>query len=160
MAHIPINHHLRPLYRTLAGLVGLFSLGLGVAGLTRSGGVDPFQQDGLPRVFGLPVNPAFAVVSIVVGAVVLLGTVIGRNVDHRVNLGAGVLYLLAGLAMMTLLRTDANILGFSMVNCIVSFVLGLITLTAGLYGKVGTPEAAHAERTFRSGGQAATSGRG
>ena len=42
------------------------------------------------------------------------------------------------MAMMTLLQTDLNLLGFTMATCIVSFVIGLVLLTAGLYGKTGS----------------------
>jgi hypothetical protein len=137
MAHIPVNHHLRPLYRTVAALIGLYSLTLGAMGLASAGSVGVFQQHDLPRVLGLPVNPAFAGISVVVGATVLLATLVGRNVDHYVYLAAGVTYQAAGLLMLALLRTDLNPLGFSIGSCVVSFGLGLGTLTAGLYGKVG-----------------------
>ena len=43
-----------------------------------------------------------------------------------------------GMLMLGLLRTDANFLGFSMTNCIVSFVLGTIVFAAGLYGRTRT----------------------
>ena len=32
MAHFPVNHPLRPLYRTLAGLVGAYLLVFGIVG--------------------------------------------------------------------------------------------------------------------------------
>ena len=136
MAHYPVNHHLRPLYRAGAGLAGLYSVALGGLGLARAGSTGVFQQHDLPRVLGLPVNPAFACVSVLVGGAVLVAMLIGRNVDRAVNLVAGVLYLAAGLVMLALLRTDVNLLGFSVGSCVVSFVLGLVVLTAGLYGKV------------------------
>jgi hypothetical protein len=68
-----------------------------------------------------------------------------------VNLAAGIVFLLAGMSMMTLLQTDANILGFSMATCIASFIFGMLFLAAGLYGKVGTAEAADAEQVYRTG---------
>src|SRR5574342_222246 len=139
VAHIPINHPLRPLYRVMAGACGAYVLSFGIAGLARAWWLASFAQDGRPSARGLHVNPAFAVLSITVGLVVLTGAVIGRNVDHFINLSGGVVFLTAGLAMMTLLRTDLNLLGFTMTTCIVSFVLGLVMFTAGLYGKTGTP---------------------
>jgi hypothetical protein len=38
-----------------------------------------------------------------------------------------------------------------MATCIASFIFGMIALSAGLYGKVGSAEAAHAEDVFRRG---------
>lgn len=137
--HFPINHPLRPLFRTLGGLVGLYSLTLGVVGLLRSGDAGVFQRQDLPRTFGLPVNPAFAVVSAVVGALVLAAALIGRDVDRGVNIAAGAAYIVAGLVLLTVLQTDVNVFGFTVGSCVVSFVLGLLALTAGLYGKVGPP---------------------
>jgi hypothetical protein len=150
-AHIPINHHLRPLYRALAGLTGLYILAFGVLGFIQTRGLSLFARDDLPTVLGLRTNPAFAIMSIGAGAVILVATVVGRNIDHWVNLIAGIGFVVVGLAMLALLRTDANILGFSVTNCIVSFAFGIIAFTAGLYGKVGTPEDVEAEDAFRHG---------
>ena len=66
------------------------------------------------------------------------GAVIGGNVAHWINLIGAVVFLVAGMAMMILLQTDLNFLGFTMATCIVSFVIGLVLFTAGLYGKTGT----------------------
>jgi hypothetical protein len=59
--------------------------------------------------------------------------------------------MLVGMAMLALLETDANFLNFSVATCVVSFVIGIALLTAGLYGKVGTVDAARAEEAFRHG---------
>jgi hypothetical protein len=149
MLHTPVNHHLRPLYRVLAGLAGLYVLVFGIAGLVKTRGMDVFAQHDLPWVLGLRTNLAFSVLSIGAGLLILSGTVIGRNIDYLINLVASVIFMVTGLAMLALLRTDANFLGFSVANCIVSFILGIITGTAGLYGKVGTTETASAEESFR-----------
>jgi hypothetical protein len=151
MAHIPINHHLQPLYRVLAGLCGLYVLVFGIVGLVQTRGLDTFAQEGLPSVLGLQANRAFAILSIVAGVIVLGGALVGGNLDQRVNLGASFVFLIAGLAMMVLLQTDLNFLGFSVATCIVSFVIGLVLLTAALYGKVGTAEEVRREEAFRHG---------
>jgi hypothetical protein len=152
LLHTPVNHHLRPLYRALAALAGLYMLVFGIVGLVRTAGLPAFGQHDLPWVLGLRTNPAFSVLSILAGAVVLFANLIGRNIDHFVNLAASVVFLLAGIAMLALLRTEANILGFSMANCVVSFILGLVTGTAGLYDKVGSTESADAEDALRHAG--------
>jgi hypothetical protein len=148
LAHIPVNHHLRPIYRALAGLAGLYLLVFGVIGIVQAAGLDPFAQDDLPRVFGQPVNPAQAVLDIVLGAVIVVVVVLGRNWDHYVNFWLGQLVLVIGLAELTVLRTDANILGYAMPNVIVIFTIGLLVLAGSLYGKVGSTEAVAAERAF------------
>ncbi|MGE5827603.1 MAG: DUF4383 domain-containing protein, partial [Micromonosporaceae bacterium] len=134
MAHIPVNHHLRPLYRTLALLAGGYVLLFGIVGLIRTGSQPFFARNGLPEVLGIQANRAFAVLSIVAGFVIVLGAVIGRNLDHWINLIGGLVFLAAGMAMMTLLQTDANLLGFTLTTCIVSFLIGLVLFSAGLYG--------------------------
>jgi hypothetical protein len=151
MAHIPINHPLQPLYRVLAGLCGVYVLVFGVVGLIQTRGLETFAQEDLPWVLGLQANRAFAILSIAVGLIVVLGAVIGGTLDQRINLGAAIVFLVAGLAMMILMQTDLNFLGFTMATCLVSFVIGLVLLTAALYGKVGTSEDVRREEAFRHG---------
>lgn len=148
MAHIPINHPLRPLYRTLSGLIGLYILVFGIIGVIQTAG-DPLFDRGDVWVLGLRTNLAFAILSVIYGAVLLVAAVIGGNVEHMVNLGAGLVFIAVGLVMMTLMQTDANILNFSMVNSIVSFIFGLLVLTAGLYDKVGSADDVEAEERYR-----------
>ncbi len=151
MAHIPINHPLRPVYRVLSGLVGLYVLVFGIVGYARTNDLDFFSRHG-EWVLLLRTNPAFSVLSIIAGLAVLGAAVIGRNLFAYVNLTAGIVFQVAGMAMMALLQTDANILAFSMITCIMSFIFGMILLAAGLYGKVGTDEEHAAEEAFRHAG--------
>jgi hypothetical protein len=151
MAHMPVNHHLQPLYRVLAAVCGLYVLVFGVLALFQTAESDIFAQDGLPTVLGLKANRGFAALSIVVGIIVVAGAVIGRNIDQRVNLVGGVVFLAAGMAMMALLQTDLNFLGFTLTTCIVSFIIGLILFAAGLYGRVGSAREHDLEERFRHG---------
>lgn len=153
MAHLPVNHPARPFLRFLAGLVGLYILVFGIAGLVETWGLSFFSREET-WVLGLQTNPAFSILSILAGAVVLGGALIGRNVDHFINLFGAVVFLVAGIVMMTLLRTEANLLNFDMINVIVSFVIGMVLLVAGLYGKVGPRELAEAEEWHRTSGAA------
>ena len=138
LTHLPVNHPLRNLYRAVAALVGAGVLLFGIVGFTRTRGTALFAQEHLPWVLGLRTNLAFALLSIVSGAVLLVCAVVGRNLDHVVNFLGGIVFMAVGMLMMSLLRTDANFLGFSMTNCIVSFVLGTIVFAAGLYGRTRT----------------------
>jgi hypothetical protein len=151
MAHFPVNHHLRPLYRVLAGLCGLYVLVFGIVAFTRHGHVGIFAQRDVPAALGLHANPAFAMLSIVVGAILFAGAVIGRNVDRWINLVGALVFLVAGMLMLTLLRTSLNVLGFTVATCVVSLVIGMVLLTAGLYGQVGSPDKERDEEGFRHG---------
>jgi hypothetical protein len=151
MAHLPINHHLQPLYRTIAGLIGIYILAFGIAGVIKTGDLPLFEQDNLPWVLGLHANRVFAILSIVMGAVLLIGALIGGNLDQRINMAAAIIFLVAGLSMLVLLRTELNFLGFSVTTCIVSFVFGLALLLAALYGKTGTADDIRREEAFRHG---------
>jgi hypothetical protein len=137
LAHLPLNHHLRPLYRLLAGLSGLYLVGFGVVGFVESAGLDFFARVGLPTVLGQRVNPAQAGIDVVVGAIVVIACVLGRNIDHYVNFWVGHFLLVVGLAFLAVLRTDANVLGYDMTNVIVTFTVALLVLAGSLYGKVG-----------------------
>ncbi|MEE6259534.1 DUF4383 domain-containing protein [Plantactinospora sonchi] len=148
MAHIPVNHPARPVYRAIAGLVALYILAFGVFGLVETAGDDLFSR-GSHWVLGLRTNLAFSLVSVVFGLVVLFGTIHRGNLGHLMNLAAGVVFLLTGLVMMSVLQTGSNILNFSMSTVIVSLIFGLLFLATGLYDKVGPPAHAEVEEEIR-----------
>jgi hypothetical protein len=150
-AHFPINHHLRPLYRLLCTVAGLYMLVFGVVGFVQTSGNDFFTQDNAEWVLGLRTNPAFALLSLVAGVVVLGANLIGRNLAHHVNQLAGIVLTIVGMAMLALMQTEANIFAFSMVNVIVTFILAGITGVASLYDRVGSASEAEAEEQFRHG---------
>ena len=130
---------MRPLYRTLVALVGGYLLLLGIVGFFQTRVTPMFSETNLPWVLGVRTNLGFALLSLVAGAGLLLSTAIGRNLDYLTNIVGGIAFMAVGMLMLSLLRTDANILGFTVTNCVVSFVLGCIVFTAGLYGRVGVP---------------------
>ena len=134
MSHYPVNHPLRPFYRVLAALAGLYVLVFGVVGTVRTIGAPMFDRSDLV-VLGLRTNLAFALISIGAGVVILLAWFVGRNVDRAVNLWGGVGFMTVGTALLALLHTDLNVLNFSMATVIVSFCIGLLLFTAGMYGR-------------------------
>jgi hypothetical protein len=150
MAHLPVNHPAQPVYRVLSGLIGLYVLAFGISGLAQTWGLAFFDR-GDNWALGLQTNPAFSLLSTVAGAVILGGALVGRNVNHFISLWGSTVFLLAGVVMMALLETQANLLNFAMANVIVSFLIGLGLLLAGLYGKVGPLELEEAEDHFRHG---------
>ncbi|WP_250003247.1 DUF4383 domain-containing protein [Actinoplanes sp. M2I2] len=143
MAHYPLNHPLRPVYRFFAFLAGAYLTLFGAISLGVTAG-DPFFHRGHDWVLGLRTNPATAWVTLLLGVVLLAAVLLGRNLYHQVTLVLG--WALAGYAMvlMAALQTDANVFNASMINVIVLTALGLIVLTAGLYGKIGQPDNAQA----------------
>ncbi|MEV1287204.1 DUF4383 domain-containing protein [Micromonospora sp. NPDC049679] len=149
MAHIPVNHPLRPVYRTLAGLAGFYVFVSGVLGVARAWGDPLFARDST-WALGLRLNMASAILSLIFGGLVVAANILGGRQEHLVNIAAGAISLATGFVSLALLQ-HANFLNFSMTNVIVSFVFGLTFLTAGLYDKVGSPEDADTEDGFRHG---------
>jgi hypothetical protein len=137
--HNPINHPARSTYRVLAGLIGLYLVVFGGLGVAATGGDGLFAQD-TERVLGQGTNLANSLLSIVIGAIVLIATVIGRNVDAAVNRVFSYVLMVLGLATLATLRTDANYLGHTLATSIVMMILGLALLLASMYGKVGSED--------------------
>ncbi|GIH09094.1 hypothetical protein Rhe02_71610 [Rhizocola hellebori] len=156
MAHLPINHRLGGFYRTLAALAGLYLLLFGIIGASKTWGSESFfAQGGTTEALGLKTNPAFSLLSIVVGAVILLGALFLRNFDHFINYAAGVIFWVAGLFGLILIRTGANFLNFAVSTCVVSFIIGTVLVLAGMYGKRGTAAEAQEEEIYRHSGRGA-----
>lgn len=149
MAHFPVNHPARPIYRVLAGLIGLYILVFGVWGVALTVG-DPLFDRGGNWALGLRTNLAFSLASVVFGIVLIVGASRRGNLGHYMNLTAGVVFLVTSILMMSVLQTSANFLNFSMSTVIVSMLFGLILLGTGLYDKVGPEEHADAERRNRN----------
>lgn len=145
MAHIPVNHPARGLYRVIAGFIGLYVLVFGIVGVVQTWGEPLFARDS-QWVLGLRTNLAFALASVGFGAMLIFGAVNRGNLGHYLNLTAGGVFLVTSLAMMSVLQTDANFLNFSMSTVVISMLFGLALLATGLYDKVGTEEHADAAR--------------
>jgi len=151
--HLPVNHRYRAAYRFLAGLTGAYVLVFGIVGAVVSGGHGLFARGHLVAL-GLHTNLAFSVLSILVGAAVVVATLLGRNVDHYLDVFGGLAFLIAGMAMLILLRTSLNFLNFTVATCVVSFLIGLVLFTAGLYGRTGSAaQVREVERHRHQGGR-------
>ncbi|MGP3979743.1 DUF4383 domain-containing protein [Streptomyces sp. KR80] len=131
--HLPVDHRLSRVYRIGAGLMGLVLLVFGILGLI--GTVGFFDTEG-DTVAGLNTNGALSVLSIVVGCVLFAGMVVGGNVASTLNMWLGVAFLLSGFVNLALLETDFNFLAFRLQNVLFSFVVGLMLMTFGMYGRV------------------------
>jgi hypothetical protein len=149
MAHNPVNHPARPIYRSIGGLTGLYLVIFGVFGLLQTSDAGFFDQDGETLVLGQGANLGYSVIALLLGLVVLIATGLGRNVDVFVDKWLGYGFMVLGLAELAVLRTDANYLNFTVSTCVVAMIVGLVLLMAGMYGKVGTEEEARAWRDAR-----------
>lgn len=133
LKHLPEDNPLNRVYRWAAGLIGAGLLIFGLLGfLDQLAFFDTTGQD----VLGLSTNVILSAISVVVGAALIGGAIVGGNAAAALNTVVGVLFLVSGLANLAFLRTSANILNFSMRNVIFSFVSGMILLIFGLYGRV------------------------
>jgi hypothetical protein len=150
MSHIPVNHHLRPLYRAIAALIGIYVLLFGVVGIISSAGTQLLARGDISAL-GLRTNLAFSVASVAAGALILLSVIVGRGVYYVMGVWGGVAFMVVGLVMLALLNTDLNVLNFSVATVMVSFVFGILLFSAGLYGKSGAPEVARAGEAVRHG---------
>jgi hypothetical protein len=142
MAHTPINHPLRPLYRVLAALVGIYLIVFGVVGFITGDG---------DRVLGQGASTLWSVVALIAGVAVLIATVVGRNLDVKVDQYVGWALVVIGTFGLAVSRTDANFLGFTASTVVVIYICALILILASLYGKVGTEEDARAEQVAAHG---------
>ena len=148
MAHNPVNHPLRPLYRALSALTGAYLVLFGVVGLIVTPGNGLFGQPD-DRVLGQGANLFWSIVSLILGAIVLLGFVIGRNLDVEIDKYLGWGLLVIGSYELAASRTDANFLKFTIATVVVTYLVGLMLILSGLYAKTAPRENAGAPRHAR-----------
>ncbi|QKW06274.1 DUF4383 domain-containing protein [Streptomyces sp. NA04227] len=165
--HLPVDHRLNQFYRVGAGLMGLALLAFGILGLIDKVGFFDTHGD---TVAGMNTNGALSVLSVCVGLLLFVGMVIGGNIASTLNMVLGIAFILSGFVNMALLETDYNFLAFEIENVLFSFVVGVLLMFFGMYGRVGSklphdnpywrarnPEQAEREdrlRALRAGGAA------
>lgn len=148
MAHTPVNHPLRPIYRALGALSGVYLIVFGVFGAIITGGDGLFgNPDDLA--LGQRTNLFWSLMSVLIGAIVLIAAVIGRNSDVEVDKYFGWGLLGIGSYCLAVSRTDANFLNFSISTVIVTYIVGTLLILVGLYSKVAPEERAGAPRQVR-----------
>ncbi|MEU8514950.1 DUF4383 domain-containing protein [Kitasatospora sp. NPDC048722] len=131
---LPVDSKLVTVWRVGAGLGGIFLIVFGCLGLADHPGFLATHGD---RITGLSTNGALSILSIVVGAILVVGAVIGGNYASDINMVVGLLFVLSGFYGLTVLgRPDANILNFRMSNVLFAFVFGIVLTTFGMYGRV------------------------
>ncbi|MGW2252083.1 DUF4383 domain-containing protein [Kitasatospora sp. NPDC001660] len=131
---LPVDSKLATVWRIGAGLGGIFLIVFGGFGLADHPGFLATHGD---RISGLSTNGALSILSVVVGAILVLGAVIGGNFASNLNMVVGVLFVLSGFYGLAVLgRPEANILNFRMTNVLFAFVFGIVVTTFGMYGRV------------------------
>ncbi|MGW7104392.1 DUF4383 domain-containing protein [Streptomyces sp. NPDC054838] len=130
---LPVDHHLATVYRYGAAFCGVVLIVFGCLGFADA--LSPFDTAG-DEIAGMTTNVALSVISTVVGLVLIGGAVVGGNIASTLNMTVGAFFLLSGFAHLFVLDRRANVLDFGMTNVVFSFVMGLIVLSFGMYGRV------------------------
>ncbi len=86
-------------------------------------------------VLGLSSNGLLSTISIVVGGVLIAAALRGGRLASTISASIGVLFLLSGLLNLAVLKTEFNLLAFRLSNVIFSFVVGMLLLFLGAYGR-------------------------
>lgn len=160
--HLPADHKLNKIYRVGAGLTGLLLVVFGILGLVHRIG---FFNTGGDTVLALNTNGALSVLSICIGALLFAGMVVGGSFASTLNIVLGLLFIASGFVNLALLDTGMNFLAFHIQNVLFSFVVGVMLMWFGMYGRVGSAlphdnpywRARHPEQAARE--QRATAGR-
>ncbi|MBJ3810366.1 DUF4383 domain-containing protein [Streptomyces flavofungini] len=130
---LPVDHRLAVVYRVGAAVCGVILLVFGCLGFADQ--LAFFATDG-SRVAGLSSNGLLSLLSVVVGLGMAAGAVVGGNFASTLNIVIGSLFLLSGFVHLFVLDRSVNVLDFSMANVVFSFVMGLLIVTFGMYGRV------------------------
>ncbi|MCX5198028.1 DUF4383 domain-containing protein [Streptomyces sp. NBC_00249] len=133
--HLPSDHKLSKIYRVGAGLTGLLLVVFGVLGLVHRIG---FFDTGGDTVLALNTNGALSVLSICIGGLLFVGALIGGTFASTLNIVLGLLFIASGFVNLALLDTGLNFLAFKIPNVLFSFVVGVMLMWFGMYGRVGS----------------------
>jgi hypothetical protein len=117
------------------GAVAVASILLVFGLLGATGGV-PFLSTHGARYLGMSSNGLLSALSLVVAVVLLGAALAGPRIASTVMIVLGALFLLSGLFHLAVLNTAANLLAFRMSNVVFSFVVGLLLLVLGAYGRI------------------------
>src|SRR3954454_21899807 len=122
MAHNPVNHPLRPLYRAVGFLAGAYLVVFGIVGLIQTSG-EEFTGANDKTVLGQGTSPLLSIIMLAAGVIVLLATAIGRNVDTAVDKYFGWGLLVLGTFGLAFSRTDANVFGQDIHTVVVTYLV-------------------------------------
>ncbi|GAA1694550.1 hypothetical protein GCM10009792_13270 [Microcella alkalica] len=118
--------------RSFAIGLGAAFLLLGAAGFVVSFGTPPLDPVGVPLIAYFTANPLHSVVSMAIGAVLLVAGLRSLAVARRVNAIMGTALLLLGIAGLYLIGTPANVLALTASDVLVYFASASLLLPASL----------------------------
>lgn len=128
----PAPHRIHTVHRTGAAALGGFLLLFGLMGATR---VTEFLSTSGTVIMGLTTNGLLTVISMVVGAVLVVAALRGGPTASTVAVVVGGLFLLSGLGNALVLGTPMNMLAFGLPNVVFSVAVGFALLLLGAYGR-------------------------
>ena len=147
IGHLPLNHELRGLYRTVIAVGGVVLALFGILWIVANG--TPIGGDG-ESVLGLHANGTFGSVSLVIGVALVVATIVGRNVDHWLGFLLAALCMAIGVLDLATIRTTSQPFALSAGTCIALLVFGTVIIGAASY--VGTgPDAEARHRALAAG---------
>jgi Domain of unknown function (DUF4383) len=114
-------------------VLALFLLVFGILGL--ASGQQFFSTVGRP-VLGLTSNGLLSTLSIIVALVLLAAAARGPRIASTVMIVLGSLFFLSGTVNLFVLQTNLNLLAFQLSNVVFSFVVGILLLLIGAYGRI------------------------
>jgi len=118
--------------RSFAVGLGAAFLLLGAAGFVVSFGTPPLDPLGVPLVAYFTANPLHSVVSMAIGAVLLVAGLRSLAAARRLNAVMGTFLLLFGIAGLYLIGTPANVLALTASDVLVHFASAALLLPASL----------------------------
>ena len=129
----PGPHPVHTIHRVGAAVCGGFLTLFGGLGL---GHGLPFFSTSGSIVLGLSSNGLLAVLSVIVGTVLLASAIRGGHTASTISMTLGVLFLLSGLGNSLVLATPLNVFAFRPTNILFSLAVGAVLLVTGAYGRV------------------------
>ncbi|MFC8589447.1 DUF4383 domain-containing protein [Streptomyces sp. NPDC057217] len=130
---LPVDHRLAKVYRIGAAACGVILMVFAFLGFASA--LDSFETSG-GQIAGMESNTALSFISVVVGGALIAGAVVGDNFASTLNMVVGSLFVLSGFYHLFTLDKSANFLDFGMSNVMFSFLMGMLVLTFGMYGRV------------------------
>ncbi len=120
------------MHRIGAAVLGVGLCVFGILGLVNQLGFLSIEGE---EVLGLSTNGLLSTISIVVGGILIAASLRGGRISSTVTTVVGSLFLLSGLLNLAVLDTELNLLAFEIPNVIFSFIVGMMLLFLGCYGR-------------------------
>jgi hypothetical protein len=127
-----VNHPHQGAYRVLAAVIGVLFVAFGLAALLLAGDV-PFAGRFGHGLLGLVVNRSTGILWVGLGLLVVLGAVLPANTGAYTLTGSSAVILLVGLAFLSVSRTDANVVAYSVVDICVTWVAAMVVLWCAMH---------------------------